>query len=114
MLTELILKTIEVSITSPLNFVITIDLLKTGLCEYGSEYGTCTLILGHNNMHNCSLSTLIYFVDFREQKLSNLLHEKKYLKAIGLAITLDRPFQVLNIIKGMFTVRLKLFLPQFV
>ncbi len=36
---------------------------------------------------------------FREEKLANLLHKKKYLKAIGLAITLDQPFKVLNIIK---------------
>ena len=36
----------------------------------------------------------------REQKLANLMHDKKYLKAIGLAITLDQPFKVLNVIKG--------------
>ncbi|XP_062581560.1 transducin beta-like protein 3 [Saccostrea cucullata] len=35
----------------------------------------------------------------KEQELSNLLHQKKYLKAIGLAITLEQPFRVLNIIK---------------
>ncbi|XP_061191404.1 transducin beta-like protein 3 [Saccostrea echinata] len=35
----------------------------------------------------------------KEQELSNLLHQKKYLKAIGLAITLEQPFRVLSIIK---------------
>ncbi|XP_072044445.1 transducin beta-like protein 3 [Amphiura filiformis] len=35
----------------------------------------------------------------KEQQLSNLLHEKKYLKAIGLAITLDQPFKLLGIVK---------------
>ncbi|NXU04553.1 TBL3 protein, partial [Buphagus erythrorhynchus] len=31
----------------------------------------------------------------KEQELSNLLHEKRYLKALGLAISLDRPHTVL-------------------
>lgn len=35
----------------------------------------------------------------KEQELSNLLQQKKYLKAIGLAITLEQPFRVLKIIK---------------
>jgi len=38
---------------------------------------------------------------FREQELSNLLMEKNYMKAIALAITLEQPFRVLNITKGM-------------
>ena len=46
---------------------------------------------------NFAESLMMYF---REQKLANLMHNKKYLKAIGLAITLDQPFKVLNIIKG--------------
>ncbi|XP_022093609.1 transducin beta-like protein 3 isoform X2 [Acanthaster planci] len=37
----------------------------------------------------------------KEQELSNLLHEKKYLKAIGLAITLNQPFRVLTIMKNL-------------
>jgi len=37
----------------------------------------------------------------REQELSNLLQQKKFVKAIGLAITLDQPFRVLNIFKDM-------------
>eukprot|EP00112_Aurelia_sp_Birch-Aquarium-sp1_P018301 Seg435.11 transcript_id=Seg435.11/GoldUCD/mRNA.D3Y31 product="Transducin beta-like protein 3" protein_id=Seg435.11/GoldUCD/D3Y31 len=37
----------------------------------------------------------------KDQELSNLLGEKKYIKAIGLAITLDRPFRVLSIIKEL-------------
>lgn len=36
----------------------------------------------------------------RKQELSNLLHEKKYLKALGLAISLDQPHTVLTVIKG--------------
>ncbi|XP_014672367.1 PREDICTED: transducin beta-like protein 3 [Priapulus caudatus] len=35
----------------------------------------------------------------QEQRLSNLVHNKKYLKAIGLAITLEMPFKVLTIMK---------------
>ncbi|PIK43290.1 putative transducin beta-like protein 3 [Apostichopus japonicus] len=35
----------------------------------------------------------------REQQLSNLLHEKKFVKALGLAITLNQPFKVLTIVK---------------
>uniref|UniRef100_A0A670JU37 Transducin beta like 3 n=1 Tax=Podarcis muralis TaxID=64176 RepID=A0A670JU37_PODMU len=37
----------------------------------------------------------------KEQKLSNLLHKKKYLKALGLAISLDRPHTVLSVIKAI-------------
>jgi len=36
----------------------------------------------------------------RQQELSNLIANKKYLEAIGLAITLEQPFRVLNIMKG--------------
>ncbi|XP_061605673.1 transducin beta-like protein 3 [Phyllopteryx taeniolatus] len=36
-----------------------------------------------------------------QQKLSNLLHEKKYLKALGLAISLDQPHTVLSVIKAI-------------
>ncbi|XP_036408735.1 transducin beta-like protein 3 [Megalops cyprinoides] len=35
----------------------------------------------------------------KQQELSNLLHEKKYLKALGLAISLDQPQTVLRVIK---------------
>jgi len=45
---------------------------------------------------NIGMSTV-----FREQELSNLLMEKNYMKAIALAITLEQPFRVLNITKGM-------------
>lgn len=41
----------------------------------------------------------------REQELSNLLHEKRYLKALGLAISLDRPHTVLTVVKGEFMLR---------
>uniref|UniRef100_A0A8C6JUY3 Uncharacterized protein n=2 Tax=Melopsittacus undulatus TaxID=13146 RepID=A0A8C6JUY3_MELUD len=37
----------------------------------------------------------------KEQELSNLLHEKRYLKALGLAISLDRPHTVLMVIKDI-------------
>lgn len=37
---------------------------------------------------------------WRQQELSNLLHGKKYLKALGLAISLDQPHTVLTVIKG--------------
>ncbi|KAK3738537.1 hypothetical protein QZH41_012049, partial [Actinostola sp. cb2023] len=36
-----------------------------------------------------------------EQKLSNLLQDKDYTKAIGLAITLDQPYRVLKIFNDM-------------
>ncbi|KAI4890463.1 hypothetical protein NFI96_025586 [Prochilodus magdalenae] len=35
----------------------------------------------------------------KQQELSNLLHEKKYLKALGIAISLDQPQTVLRVIK---------------
>ncbi|XP_051571584.1 transducin beta-like protein 3 [Myxocyprinus asiaticus] len=35
----------------------------------------------------------------KQQVLSNLLHEKKYLKALGIAISLDQPHTVLRVIK---------------
>ncbi|XP_066545260.1 transducin beta-like protein 3 [Amia ocellicauda] len=35
----------------------------------------------------------------KQQELSNLLHEKKYLKALGLAISLGQPHTVLRVIK---------------
>uniref|UniRef100_A0A8V5G7Y5 Uncharacterized protein n=1 Tax=Melopsittacus undulatus TaxID=13146 RepID=A0A8V5G7Y5_MELUD len=41
----------------------------------------------------------------KEQELSNLLHEKRYLKALGLAISLDRPHTVLMVIKGESTLK---------
>lgn len=37
----------------------------------------------------------------RQQELSNLLQEKKYLKALGLAISLDQPHTVLTVIRGI-------------
>lgn len=37
----------------------------------------------------------------KQQELSNLLHEKKYLKALGLAISLDQPRTVLTVIKAI-------------
>ncbi|XP_078273803.1 transducin beta-like protein 3 [Rhinoraja longicauda] len=37
----------------------------------------------------------------KQQELSNLLHEKKYLKALGLAISLDHPQTVLIVIKAL-------------
>lgn len=36
----------------------------------------------------------------REQELSNLLHDKKYIDAVGLAISLDQPWRVLKVFKG--------------
>ena len=45
-------------------------------------------------------SILSFFSFFREQELSNLIHNKKFLKAIGLAITLEQPFRLLTILKG--------------
>lgn len=37
----------------------------------------------------------------KQQELSNLLHGKKYLKALGLAISLDQPHTVLTVIKAI-------------
>ncbi|XP_060581284.1 transducin beta-like protein 3 [Ruditapes philippinarum] len=37
------------------------------------------------------------------QELSNLIQQKKYLKAIGLAITLEQPFRLLNILKEILS-----------
>lgn len=41
-----------------------------------------------------------FFFPNREQKLSNLVHEKKWVKALGLAVTLDKPFMAYTIIEG--------------
>ncbi|KAJ0041743.1 hypothetical protein NL108_007394, partial [Boleophthalmus pectinirostris] len=38
----------------------------------------------------------------KQQELSNLLHEKKYLKALGLAISLDQPHTVLMVIRAIW------------
>ncbi|KAM9372396.1 transducin beta-like protein 3 [Phaethornis superciliosus] len=37
----------------------------------------------------------------KEQELSNLLHEKRFLRALGLAISLDRPHTVLMVVKAI-------------
>ncbi len=37
----------------------------------------------------------------QEQELSNLLHRKDYLKAVGVAISLDQPYRVLKILQGL-------------
>ncbi|XP_053550459.1 transducin beta-like protein 3 [Bombina bombina] len=37
----------------------------------------------------------------KQQELSNLLHEKRFLKALGLAISLDQPHTVLTVIKAV-------------
>nr|XP_056722136.1 transducin beta-like protein 3 [Euleptes europaea] len=37
----------------------------------------------------------------KEQELSNLLYEKRFLKALGLAISLDRPHTVLTVVKAI-------------
>ncbi|KAL0993109.1 hypothetical protein UPYG_G00103330 [Umbra pygmaea] len=37
----------------------------------------------------------------KKQELTNLLHEKKYLKALGLAISLDQPHTVLKVIQAI-------------
>ncbi|XP_072299505.1 transducin beta-like protein 3 [Eucyclogobius newberryi] len=37
----------------------------------------------------------------KQQELSNLLHQKKYLKALGLAISLDQPHTVLMVIRAI-------------
>lgn len=42
----------------------------------------------------------IWFRLHRQQELSNLLHEKKYLKALGIAISLDQPHTALRVIRG--------------
>ncbi|KAJ7306116.1 hypothetical protein JRQ81_010482 [Phrynocephalus forsythii] len=37
----------------------------------------------------------------KEQELSNLLHKRQYLKALGFAISLDRPHTVLMVVKAI-------------
>ena len=46
------------------------------------------------------LSSLPLLSSPREQELSNLLQQKNYVHAVGLAITLDQPFRVLSILSG--------------
>ncbi|KAG7250229.1 hypothetical protein CRUP_008833 [Coryphaenoides rupestris] len=43
----------------------------------------------------------------RQQELCNLLHEKRFLKALGLAISLDQPHTVLTVIKEVFNADVK-------
>lgn len=45
------------------------------------------------------VNIFINFYDNREQELSNFLKEKKWKKALGLAILLDKPFKCYQIIK---------------
>ncbi|KAJ7358996.1 Transducin (beta)-like 3 [Desmophyllum pertusum] len=40
----------------------------------------------------------------KQQELSNLIADNKYLEAIGLAITLEQPFRVMNIMKDILLV----------
>ena len=35
-----------------------------------------------------------------EQELSNLLQRKDYVKAVGVALTLDQPYRILTILQG--------------
>ncbi|XP_040829919.1 transducin beta-like protein 3 [Ochotona curzoniae] len=37
----------------------------------------------------------------RQQELDNLLHERRYLRALGLAISLDRPHTVLTVVQAI-------------
>lgn len=39
-----------------------------------------------------------------EQLLTNLLHNNKLFAALGLALSLDKPFKVLTIIKGQWII----------
>ena len=45
---------------------------------------------------------------YREQNLSNLIQQKKFLKAIGVAIILEQPFRVLKIMKGKFKILIEI------
>lgn len=45
------------------------------------------------------------FTHSRQQELDNLLQEKRYLRALGLAISLDRPHTVLTVIQGQCCLR---------
>lgn len=38
----------------------------------------------------------------REQELSNLLQRKDYVRAVGVAITLDQPYRVFTILQGVY------------
>ena len=37
----------------------------------------------------------------RQQELENLLQQKDYVRAVGLAITLDQPFRLLTVLQGV-------------
>jgi len=41
-------------------------------------------------------------VCYRQQELSNLLHEKRYHEALSLALTMEKPFHSLTIIRRKF------------
>lgn len=66
------------------------------------RFGHCSGIRSVKAAHGCMCEQLCVLCGCRQQELSNLLHEKKYLKALGLAISLDQPHTVLTVIKGNF------------
>jgi len=44
---------------------------------------------------------MLHHVIPREQELSNLLHDKDYIKAVAMAIKLDQPMRVYKILTGL-------------
>ena len=47
---------------------------------------------------------LFRFFYHREQELLNLLHDKDYVRAVGVALSLEQPFRVLTILKGTINI----------
>jgi hypothetical protein len=77
------------------SMVLTIlPLSKHHMSEQGLRWVTCDTI------HYTLQQSVIIIIINRVQELSNLLHNKKYIDAIGLAITLDQPWRLLKIFKG--------------
>ena len=46
------------------------------------------------------------FFNHREQELLNLLHDKDYVRAVGVALSLEQPFRVLTILKGIININI--------
>ncbi|KAJ3601529.1 hypothetical protein NHX12_032497 [Muraenolepis orangiensis] len=55
----------------------------------------------HKMVTGSADSTITIWDILKQQELSNLLHEKKFLKALGLAISLDQPHTVLSVIRAI-------------
>ena len=81
------------------------------LSIYNFNFGGHSITLHCAPTHTCDIQDVTEQVTagaeaeeeellLREQELSNYLQQKNYVKAVGVAITLDQPFRVFTIFQG--------------